>query len=105
MKAFLFCLFILGCSSQIAVKETDRLMAFKMGQLGDMPVLMMMYSSEGSGEIDKILFYAPNATLVIVAFSVEGEWFMKELPSGKISPMGKLPDTKPPPKGGKYESG
>lgn len=100
----LICFLILfaGCSSKQLVSDTDRLMAFKGGHIGEMPVLMVMYASLNSGNIDKILFYSPNAVLIIVAYEENGEWFMRDVKTGAVTPMGKLPDVpepKPPPKG------
>ena len=95
-------LFLAGCSSKELVSDTDRLMAFKGGHIGEMPCLLVMYSSLNSASIDKILFYSPNAVLIIVAYEENGEWFMRDVKTGAITPMGKLPDVpepKPPPKG------
>lgn len=62
---------------------------------------MVLYSGLNSATVDKILFYSPSAVLIIVAYEENGQWFMRDVKAGEVTPMGVLPEvpqTKPPPK-------
>ena len=107
MRTFVcFIVLLAGCSTVSVVKENYKLIGFRTGHLQEIPVLLVMYEDPALGYgVNRILFYTPDARLVIITWRGEdGEWFMKDLKTGETSSMGKLPDVRPPERR-EYESG